>query len=239
MQFEVDEADVGAPIAVNANGVASITTTFAAAGKEHLSAEFMPTSTSYAGSKGTFSLVVRPVGPQVAGIVPMTVTVPRSGTFTVTFDPNPIQLAPSGSIAIGTLPDVTVTDTRNYVPGWSLSGQASTFTYSGGRRSISGSQLGWAPTVVGSLKDGAKLGRPVSPARPGLGSGPATLAYAAAGCGFGTNVVSASLTLDIPHTVGGRYIGAVTITFVESQPPPADDDAAACGQRSNPSGDDH
>jgi hypothetical protein len=70
------------------------------------------------------------------------------------------------------------------------------------------------------------LGGPVAPigansssTGPGLGSQPATLAYAAAGCGFGTNVLSANLLLDIPSaTPPGSYAGTLTITYVEVQP---------------------
>ena len=228
IHFEADEAGIGAPVAVNAAGVASITTTFAAAGTEHLSAEFMPASSAYTGSKGTFSLVVRPVSANVAGVELISVTVPRTGAFTVSIQGGPVQLTPSGSTATGRLPNVTVTDTRNYVPGWSLSGQASRFTYSRTGKSVSGDQLGWVPEVVGSLHDGAKLGRAVAPARPGLGAAPATLAYAPAGCGFGTDVLSANLTLDIPRTSGGHYNGTVTITYVESLPASSDDDQATC-----------
>jgi hypothetical protein len=229
VQFEVGDADIGSPVEVDAGGVAAMTTTFSAPGKQSLSAEFTPTSASYAGSKGTFSLVVRPVPANVAGIETISVTVPRTGAFTVTIQPGPVQLTPSGATATGRLPRVTVTDTRNWRPGWSLSGQASRFTYSRTGRSVSGNQLGWVPTVVGSLHDGAKLGRKVNPARPGIGSAPATLAFAPAGCGSGTNIFSANLTLEIPRAVGGRYTGTVTITYVESQPAPTDDDHGVCG----------
>jgi hypothetical protein len=229
VQFEVGETDISTPVAVGANGVATVTTTFSAAGKEALEAEFKPTSARYANSTGKFSLVVRPVAAPVAGIEPISVTVPQSGSFIVTIDPGPAQLTPSGSTATGTLPDVTVTDTRNYYPGWSLSGEASTFTDSGSGQSVSGKHLGWVPTVVGSLHGGVNLGRPVEPEPPGL-SAPATLAAAVAGCGFGTNVLSAKLTLDIPETEKGRYSGAVTITYVESQPALTGDDRTTCSR---------
>ncbi|HSR85015.1 MAG TPA: Ig-like domain-containing protein [Streptosporangiaceae bacterium] len=220
VQFEVGEVDIGTPIAVDGTGVATTSTTFAAAGRESLSADFTPAGASFGHSEGTFSLVVNPVSRPSAGSEPISVMVPRSGGFTVTIDPGPVQLTPSGSIATGKLPDVTVTDTRNYYPGWSLSGQASRFTYSRNHtgKSVPGNQLGWVPTVVGSQHGGAQLGRAVAPGRPGLGSAPATLAFAPAGCGFGTNILSAKLTLDIPPAVVGRYSGTVTITYVESQP---------------------
>jgi hypothetical protein len=234
VQFEVGETDMGTPVAVNAKGVATTTTTFSTAGKEALEAEFTPTSARYASSTGKFTLVVGPRRPSVAGIETISVTVPRSGSFTVTIDPGPAQLTPSESAARGTLPDVTVTDTRNYFPGWSLSGQAGTFTDSSTGQSVAGKHLGWVPTVAGSLHGGANLGRAVAPAPPGLSS-PATLAFAVAGCGFGTNVLSAKLTLDIPETERGRYAGTVTITYVESQPASTGDDRATC---SGPAGGD-
>jgi hypothetical protein len=73
--------------------------------------------------------------------------------------------------------------------------------------------------VSGSLVDGATLGPAVTPGAPGLGSAPGTLAYAGAGCGYGTNVLSANLTLDIPTgQAAGEYTGALTITYIETQP---------------------
>jgi hypothetical protein len=44
-------------------------------------------------------------------------------------------------------------------------------------------------------------------------------APATKGNGFGTNVLSADLTLAIPPTtVAGLYAGSLTITYVESSP---------------------
>jgi hypothetical protein len=228
VQFEAGETDIGAPVAVDAKGVATTTTTFTAAGKEALEAEFTPTSDGYRSSAGSFSLTVHAAGPPVAGMVSILVTVPRTGLFTVTIDGGPAELTPSGSTATGRLPKVTVSDTRNYFPGWSLSGQASRFKDASTGQSVSGNHLGWVPVAVGSLQGGAKLGRAVEAEPPGLGSAPATLAYAMAGCGFGTNALSAKLTLGIPETEKGRYAGTVTITYVESQPPSTSDDGAAC-----------
>lgn len=239
VQFEVGGADIGTAVAVDGNGVAVTTTTFAAPGTERLAAQFTPASAAYTASKGAFSLVVHPVRAQVAGIVTISVTVPQSGAFTISVQPGPVQLKPSGTTATGRLPDVTVTDTRNYRPGWSLSGQASRFTYSRTGKFVSGNELGWVPTVVESLHDGARLGRSVAPHRPGLGAVPATLAYAPAGCGVGTNILSAKLTLDIPRSVGGRYGGTVTITYVESQPTSAGGGRITCGSASHLAGGDH
>jgi Bacterial Ig-like domain (group 3) len=241
VQFEVGGADIGSPVAVDATGVATTFTTFAVPGTERLSAQFTPTSAGYTASTGTFSLVVGPVPANIAGVETISVTVPQTGFFTVSFKPGPVELKAKGSTATGALGDVTVTDTRNYHPGWSLSGQASAFTSDDDddSRTVPGKELGWVPTVVGSLHDGAQLGASVAPAHPGLGAAPATLAYAAAGCGYGTNILSAKLTLDIPRTEEeeGRYSGVVTITYVESGPAPAGDDQASCGKSAKPPGD--
>jgi hypothetical protein len=54
---------------------------------------------------------------------------------------------------------------------------------------------------------------------PGLGTTAATLATAAANCGFGTNVMSANLTLDIPALqTAGPYASIMTITAVTTGP---------------------
>jgi hypothetical protein len=55
VQFEVGGTDVGQPVAVNASGVASTTTTFSAAGSTAVSAVFTPTSASYDPSTATYS----------------------------------------------------------------------------------------------------------------------------------------------------------------------------------------
>jgi hypothetical protein len=65
-----------------------------------------------------------------------------------------------------------VTDTRNYYPGWSVSGQDSNWTGSGTAAgfTISGNQLGWTPIAAGAQQDGATLGGAVAPVSPGLGT---------------------------------------------------------------------
>src|SRR5262249_15941550 len=59
VQFEDGGASVGSPVAVNASGQATTTTTFASAGTRDLSAVFTPTvTTAFSGSTGTYSLTV-------------------------------------------------------------------------------------------------------------------------------------------------------------------------------------
>jgi trimeric autotransporter adhesin len=213
VQFTTDGTDIGSPVAVT-SGAATATTTFATAGRAELSAMFIPASTAYRSAMGAETLTP-------GGAVPLTIAVPQSGLFSVTVAPGTVNLAGSGLTATGTLQDITVTDTRNYYPGWSGTGQESSFTGSGTAAGsvISGGQLGWVPAAVEALQDGASLGSRVAPVSPGLGSAPATLALAPPGCGFGTNVLSASLTLAIPPAaVAGPYLGSMTITFMTAGP---------------------
>jgi trimeric autotransporter adhesin len=215
VQFESDGTDIGSPATVT-SGVATAKTSFAAGGADSLSAVFIPATGSYLTSAGTFTEAV-----DVTGSVPLAISVPQAGTFTVTIAPGTVNLAVSGLTATGTLEDITVTDTRNYYPGWSGTGQESSFTGSGTAAGsvISGGQLGWTPTAVETLQDGASLGGHVAPVSPGLGSTAATLALAPPGCGVGTNVLSAGLTLAIPAAAAaGPYLGSMTITFMTAGP---------------------
>jgi len=221
VQFQVGGTDIGSPAAV-ASGSASVTTAFAAAGTETLSAVFIPTSTTYAISGGELSLPVTATVPgAVTGGEPVTATVPEFGTFTVSIGAGTVLLTVSGQTATGALQDVFISDSRNYFPGWSVSGQESGFAGSGTAQgaTIPGNQLGWIPVAVVGLAGGAALGPLVAPAAPGLGTTAAVLASAGAGSGFGTNVLSANLTLLIPALQqAGPYDGTLTITVVESAP---------------------
>jgi hypothetical protein len=148
------------------------------------------------------------------------VSIPATGSFTLTVATGTVELAVSGTSATGALNPITVSDTRNTYPGWSVSGQTSDFTGSGSAAggTISGNQLGWVPTDT-SLGTGAVLGGTVAPASPGLGSTAAVLASALAGGGNGTSGLGANLTLDIPATVAaGPYAGTLTITAITSLP---------------------
>ena len=156
-----------------------------------------------------------------AGSVQITVSVPVSGSLTVTVAPGTVDMPEQGSTppttAIGTLNDVTVTDTRNTDPGWIVLGQMSSFTGIGSpAATIPGDQLGWTPTAVSPLVGGATLGPAVAPGTsPGLGDGGQVLASAASGQGVGTNTISADLVLDIPaSTPAGPYSGTLTVTYL-------------------------
>ena len=148
--------------AVSSSGAATATTTFAASGPDprtvSLAAWFFGQIGSYAGSAGRCSEIVNPRAAQGGGnTVPITVTVPRHGAFTVTITPGAVILsAPNRVAAQGTLLDITVTDLRTSHPGWSVSGQESNFTGSGvaAGHTISGNQLGWTPYLVSGHRRG-------------------------------------------------------------------------------------
>ena len=222
VQFESGGSTIGSPVAVSASGVATTTTTFAAAGTYALSAVFTPTSSSYASSTGTYSETVNVATTSTSGSEPLAVTIPATGAFTLTVATGTVNLAVSGATATGTLNPITVSDTRNTYPGWSVSGQTSNFTGSGSAASqtISGDQLGWVPTDT-SLATGAVLGPTVAPGTSpgGLEDTAAVLASAVPGGGGGTSVLGAGLTLDIPASaVAGPYGATLTVTAVTTGP---------------------
>jgi phosphate ABC transporter phosphate-binding protein len=218
--FSVGGTAVGAPVPLNSSGIASTTTTFATAGTEALSATYTPTDpTTFSASTGTLSLSVNPA--PNSGQIPLAVTDPPVGSFSLTVDTTDVvALTASGSAATAAITPVTVSDTRNTYPGWSVSGQDSAFAGGGAATgaSIAGDQLGWAPTAT-ALGEGVALGPVVTPASPGLGTSAGLLAYAHAGQGFGTSALGADLTLDIPApTAAGPYSSSLTITAVTAYP---------------------
>jgi hypothetical protein len=194
------------------------TATTSAVGTGTLTAVFTAAGSSSTGSAGTRSLAVD----GTAGGEAVVVTVPPTGMFTLTVVPGTVIMHRSGNRreATGILQDITVSDTRNYAPGWSLLGQESAFTRSGtaSRATIPGDELGWVPVAVSPLAGGASLGPRVAPGtrQYGLGTG-SVLAYANAGAGLGTNTVSASLTLNLRGSALAKlYTGSLTITYLET-----------------------
>jgi hypothetical protein len=206
------------------NGVASVQTQFPASGTESLTATYTPTTgTEYQTSTGSLSL---PVGaaPANSGIIPLAVSVPASGTFTLTVPTTSVSLTVSSSNATGSTTGIVVSDSRNTYPGWSVTGQDSAWTGTGTAAggTISGDQLGWTPTDT-ALAPGVTLGSAVAPgsSNPGLGDTPEVLASAVAGLGngYGTSTLGANLNLLIPATApAGPYTSGLTISAVTSNP---------------------
>jgi phosphate ABC transporter phosphate-binding protein len=215
VQFEVGGTIIGSPVALDSGGVATTTDTFTTAGTlVVVSAMFTPADASaFTASTGNVSIAT--VVAATSAMQTLTTTVPPSGTFTLSVaSTDTITMTASGATATGAMIPVTVSDTRNTYPGWSVSGQASDFTAAGTQpdKPIPGNQLGWTPTST-TLAAGAALGPPVAPATPGLGTIAAILAIASAGGGVGTSTLGADLMLAIPPaTPSGAYAGVLTLT---------------------------
>lgn len=218
VQFEADNTDIGAPVAVSPAGEATTTAAFLGAAPIALMAAFTPANTGYLASAAADGALSAASDPE-AGTVDLTVSVPLAGSFVVTVTPGTVTLQKPTKlgVATGVLQQVTLSETRNWYPGWSVSGQVSDVIAKGHstRQTISGTQLGWAPT--GMLTDGAILGPAIAPNSPGLGATGGVLASAATGSGVGTETLSAALTLVMPASAAsGPYRGLLTITYVES-----------------------
>jgi hypothetical protein len=216
--FQVGGTTIGGgPVTLDSTGTAAITTTFAAGSTFTIQATYTPDDPNafFGSSTAVFLIVASPPN------IPLTVTVPPYGSFSLTIDTTDVvSLAVSGNDATGTLTPVAVSDTRNTYPGWSVSGQASSFTGSAtaAGASIPGDQLGWTPTDT-TVASGVTLGGVVTPAAPGLGTTAAVLAQAHAGTGFGTSNLGASLQLLLPAgTPAGPYTGALTVSAVTALP---------------------
>jgi hypothetical protein len=220
VQFENGGTDINGPATIS-GGVATTSTTFAAAGTETLTAVYTPTGSFTAGTGGSLSL---PVGaaPANSGTIPLAVTVPTNGSFTLTVDTTDVvTLTATGLTATGATTPIKVVDTRNTFPGWSVSGVDSAWTGTGTAAggTIPGSDLGWQPTDT-TLAPAVTLGPQVSPAAPGLGTA-AVLAsvHAGIGNGFGESDLGANLQLNIPATApAGPYTSGLTISAVTSNP---------------------
>lgn len=117
----------------------------------------------------------------------------------------------------GTLPGITVTDSRNPDQagngGWSVTGQSSDFV--NGAAEYGGDHLGWTPKLL-EPKSGITVGAALETALsggPGLGT-PAALATALPSGRFGQTRVSADLRLELPvDALSGTYKGSVTLSL--------------------------
>lgn len=200
-------------------GTATTTTSFAAAGTESLTAVFTPTSTAaFNGSTSpVLSYSVVTSGTQTAGTVPVSVTVGATGAFTITIPTATATLIPNSTntSATGNLGTITVTDSRNTFPGWAVYGEETANFVGPGTATIPADDLGWQP--AGTVSGGATLGPSAADIGPAVG--PAVLAQALAGAGFGTDTLNPALTLTIPAgTEAGTYTGGVVITYIEVAP---------------------
>jgi hypothetical protein len=143
------------------------------------------------------------------------------GALTMSVAPGGVALTeqdtgdPTARVFTGTLPTVTVTDTRTAteIPvgaSWQVVGTASDLASDTGD-AIGADRLGWTPTVTdpGAVVAGGAL-------TTGLAS-PAILATAPVSAdAVGTWTAGADLTLAVPTTTeSGSYSGTVTLTLME------------------------
>ena len=117
----------------------------------------------------------------------------------------------------GTLPTVTVTDSRTEEQasgtGWALAGRASDLV--GEQGSIGADHLGWTPSLV-SERDGVTAGPDVHSVLSGGGglAAPQRLAEATHAGRTGSTSVSSQVQLEVPvDTEPGSYTGAVTVSL--------------------------
>jgi len=117
----------------------------------------------------------------------------------------------------GTLPKVTVSDTRNDTQaagsGWSVTGHASAFSSDDER--FSSAYLGWKPRSA-HLRDGVVLGSEVLGSLeggPGLDA-PASLLSAPADARLGSSAARADLRLEVPvDTAEGTYTSQLSVSL--------------------------
>jgi hypothetical protein len=206
-------------------GTATTDTTFPTAGTFSLTATFTPSNTAAynASTSAALGYTVYSSGTTTAGTVTTSVTIGQTGTFSITIPTTAATLTPNstGTSATGTLGTVLVSDSRNTYPGWAVYGEETTNFVGSGLpsgatiTSIPSDDLGWTP--AGTVEGGATLGP--SSADIGVTAGPAVLAQALAGAGFGTDSLDPTLTLTIPAgTPAGTYTGGVVITYIEVAP---------------------
>lgn len=161
----------------------------------------------------------------------------QNGALSLTVAGTETTLAENGSTATqrvftGSLPEVTVTDTREEVPAgvfWYVVGQASDFVGAASQPNISASQLGWLPADITGGAGEVGSGGEVVPAsdaetqpdnNTGLVSGEdllfLALDSAEAKAARGSWSTTAGLTLKTPANVApGAYTSTLTLSLFE------------------------
>lgn len=161
--------------------------------------------------------------------VPVVVTIPETGgpepepgelTWSVAAGGASLGTATAtgaGFTASGTLPTVTVTDTRTAEgANWTVNGRVGDFTASGGASGFGGQALGWLPTILGGDAEPGATVAPGTATGSGLSAVSSTLATGDAGGQSAQPVtVSAGLSLLAPSTTPqGSYTATLTLTTV-------------------------
>jgi hypothetical protein len=246
VQFQNNGTNINTAVTVS-GGVASTSfTPSATSAGLALTAVYTPGTGFTSAGNGTLTLPVVAAAPN-SGQIPLAVIVPQSGVFTVTIDTTDwvvLNVNLAGTQASNNTTPIVVVDTRNFYPGWSVSGQSTQFTGTipaspagfpattfavpadHGSQHMPADNLGWTPTNATALPQGLTLGPAVAPGTTtnGLGDAAQLLASVHAGTGNGftgtTGVtLGASLLLNIPAgQEAGPYAGFLNITSVNALP---------------------
>ena len=119
----------------------------------------------------------------------------------------------------GGLTGVSVQDTRPTEPGWTVTGQSTSFA--NGAITVPAAYLGWTPAVAtggdaeGTVTAGPSIASALASTSSSGLSAPAKLASVATGSGLGTANLSSGLELRIPDTSPtGTYASTLTLTLV-------------------------
>ena len=204
-------------------GHASKTVNTLAVGQHSLAAKFEPTDAN-AFTPSTSDPVVVTIasaggGGQSDGET-LHVTIPEGpgggGELTLAVGDGPVALTQvsGGSLEFkGNLSPVTVTDGRDQLAGWDVTGSTTDFT--GGGHTLDGKWLGWTPEVTSQNQAHDVLkGSAVTPGDLGLKQ-VSTLGSAAADKGAGTCTLGGELDLQVPpETAAGDYSATLTITLM-------------------------
>jgi hypothetical protein len=213
-------------------GVATFSTSTLAVGSHSVVATFVPTNAAnftVSSSSAVSVTVTTAGGGGTTSSQNITTSVPAVGALSIssaaqTVSLPAVSLNAAGTLLTtsGTLNDVTVTDTRNTAPGFSVTGQVTDFA-GPGTAAINGFNLGWTPSVKSASGPTVTAGPAVAPA-PGIAPGanptdPAqglkTSRTLATGTGTGTAVLSAGLALNAPTSQApGAYSAVLTLTAI-------------------------
>ena len=204
-----------------AGGSAGHVASLAGVGIHTLKAVFVPTDpAAQVGSQDSEDIDITGVPTQALETI--TVSLAETGALTISVADDTVVLpnftldaAGDNLSSAGPVNPVTVTDTRLYEQGWSVSGVVTDF--SSGAGSISSTGLGWTPNIVSKPTAASVItaGSVVAPfTDSGLHSSK-VLASAASGEGRGSTVLGADLLLKAPTTtVPGTYSALLTLTVV-------------------------
>jgi len=143
---------------------------------------------------------------------------PKPGTLTWSFEDDAVSLgtaavgADGSFTATGTLPAVTVTDTRRGSPGFTVAGRARPFATADGSASFGAQHLGWRPLLVEQVR-GARAGKEIAPTTAAGGGLATSRALVVGTAGTASARVTAELSLRVPEGAApGRYETVLTLT---------------------------